>query len=375
MSDMPVPAAPRSSPAENGGARTVLPGQSPDGDYVLSVLVKRSYTIVPGRVCVRAEVDRPLAAGDVYWDHPMNSSVRYESDFFPFKIATDVVLNGRAYAPVGSPTTACAVALQVNDRRKSIAVIGDRVAQYSGGATPTVTDPEPFSQMDLRYELAYGGTDVYSDLKIPYPYPRNPLGRGFVVKNTAKSLDHLPLPNLEDPGAPLMAESLCLGEYAEWETRPMPCSFGWFPKVWRPRALLAGVMPRDRAVEQELRNAYAQLVPPEQRDAYVKNGFRDMDFAFFNGASEGLAMPFLQGGETVVTENLHPNGRVSFRLPTDVPEIGLDLGKGVEEPPVVLHTVMIHMDDGLVDLVWRGAVVYEGPDWLPQMRKMDVLVS
>jgi hypothetical protein len=361
--------------AEGGGARTVLPGQSPDGHYILSVLVKRSYTIAAGRSCARAEADRPILAGDVYWDHPMNSSVRFESDFFPFKVATDVVLNGTAYAPGGSPTSSCIVSLQVEERRKSIVVIGDRMAHYAESTTPDVTDPVPFTELQLKYELAYGGTDVFSDLKIPYPYPRNPLGRGFIVKNTPKSLDNLPLPNLEDPRAPISAQDLCLGEYAQWETRPMPAGFGWFPKVWRPRALLAGVMPLDRAVEQELRQAYAQLVPPDQREAYVTNGFRDMDFRFFNGASEGLAFPFLKGGETILTENLHPDGQVSFQLPLDTPKIGLDIGEGVQESLVVLYTVMIHMDEGQVDLLWRGAVVYQGPDWLPQMRKMDVLVS
>jgi hypothetical protein len=367
--------ATRPLPAEGGGARTVLPGQSPEGAYILGVLVKRTYQIVPGGACTRADVDRALVSGDVYWDHPMNSSVRYESDFFPFKVATDVVLNGTAHAPGGRPAASCVVSLQVADRRKAIVVVGDRTAQYAGGGAPAITDPEPFTEMDLRYELAYGGTDVYSDLKIIYPYPRNPLGRGFVVANTPGSVNNLPLPNLEDPQAPLIAADLCLGDYARWETRPMPAGFGWFPKVWRPRALLAGVMPLDRAVEQELRQAYAQLVPEEQREAYVNNGFRDMDFSFFNGASEGLAMPFLQGGETVLTENLHPGGRLSFQLPIDTPSIGLDIGEGVQEPPVVLHTVMIRMDEGQVDLVWRGAVEYPGPDWLPQMRRMDVLVS
>jgi hypothetical protein len=361
--------------AEGGGARTVLPGQSPHGAYILSVLVKRTYQIVPGGGCTRAEVDRPIVSGDVYWDHPMNSSVRYESDFCPFKVATDVVLNGTAYAPGGTPTTSCSVSLQVAERRKSIAVVGDRVAQHAGGGAPVFTDPVPFTEMELRYELAYGGTDVYSDLKILYPYPRNPLGRGFVVANTPKSVDNLPLPNLEDPRAPLSAQDLCLGEYSRWEMRPMPAGFGWFPKVWRPRALLAGVLPRDRAVEQELRQSYAQLVPAEQREAYVKNGFRDMDFRFFNGASEGLALPFLQGGETVVTENLSQEGRLSFQLPTGRPLIGLDIGDGVQEPEVALHTVMIRMDEEQVDLVWRGAVPYRGPDWLPEMRKMNVLIS
>jgi hypothetical protein len=35
---------------------------------------------------------------------------------------------------------------------------------------------------------------------------------------------------------------------------------------------------------------------------------------------------------------------------------------------------MIRMEERQIDLVWRGAVPYPGPDWLPQMRKMEVLV-
>ena len=367
--------APPAVAAEQGGARIVLPGQSPEGAYILGVLVKRTFQIVPGGVCTRAEEDSALVPGDMYWDDPMNSSVRYESDFVPFKVATDVVLNGTAYAPRGRPTTSCTVSLQVGERRKSIQVIGDRVARYAGGAPPVVTDPVPFTAMELRYERAYGGTDVYSDVKITYPYPRNPLGRGFAVANTPKSVDNLPLPNLEDPQAPVASSDLCLGEYARWKMRPMPVGFGWFPKVWIPRAELAGIMPRDRAVEQELRQAYAQLLPGDQRGPYLTNGFRDMDFLFFNGASAGLALPFLRGGETIATENLSPEGRLYFQLPRESPRIGLDIGEGVQEPEVVLQTVMIRMDERQVDLVWRGAVPYRGPDWLPEMRKMDVLVA
>jgi hypothetical protein len=197
-----------------------------------------------------------------------------------------------------------------------------------------------------------------------------------VIANAPGRVDNLPLPNLEDLRAPLAAQDLCLGEYAQWETRPMPAGFGWFPKVWRPRALLAGVLPCDRAVEQQLRRAYAELIPDEkQREAYLKHGFPDMDFRFFNGASQGLALPYLHGGETIVTENLSPEGNVAFQLPSDTPRIGLDIGAGVQEPEVALHTVMIHMDDGQVDLVWRGAIPYRGPDWLPEMRTFDLQVS
>jgi hypothetical protein len=360
---------------ERGGERTLLPGQSPTGEYILSVLIKRTYRILRNGQCTRADEDRPVLGGDVYWDHPMNSSVRYETDFWPFKVATDVVLNGTAYSPGGKPVASSFVSLQIGDRRKVITVTGDRVAQYAGRATPVVTDPVPFTEMPLRYERAYGGTDVFSDLKTVYPYPRNPLGRGFVVANTSKTLDDLPLPNLEDPRMPLSPDRICVGEYARWEQCPLPACFGWFPKVWRPRALLAGVLPCDRAVEQELRQAYAQVVPAHQREAYLKNGFRDMDFTFFNGASDGLALPFLRGGETIATENLSPEGDLTFQLPIDSPRVGIDIGEGVYEPEIVLHTVMVDLDESCVDLVWRGAVPYQGPDWLPQMRKMDLQIT
>lgn len=367
--------APLSIAAENGGARVVLPGQSPEGVYILSVLLKRTFDIVPGGECTRAAEDRRLEPGEVFWDHPMNSSVRYETDFTPFKLGTDVVLNGTAYAPRGTPTASCAVSLRIGQRRKVLSVTGDRQARYVAGASPIFTDPVPFTEMPLLYERAYGGTDVYSDLKVPYPYPRNPLGRGFAVLNAPKAVDRLPLPNLEEPGALLTPDQMCLGTYSDWERRPLPSGFGWYPKTWLPRALLAGIMPCDRAVERELRAAYAQLVPLEQREAYLSNGLRDMDFRFFNGASPGCAFPFLEGGEQIATENLTPDGRLEFRLPSAFPRIGLDIGDGVQEPGVVLHTVMIHMDERQVDLVWRAAVPYRGPDWLPEMRKMDVLLD
>jgi hypothetical protein len=40
-----------------------------------------------------------------------------------------------------------------------------------------------------------------------------------------------------------------------------------------------------------------------------------------------------------------------------------------------LHTVLIRMDQRQVDLVWRGAVPYPGPEWLPEMPRMEVLVT
>jgi len=356
------------------GATIVLPGQTPEGGHILSVLLKRSYNIVSNNMCVRAEDDVPIISGDLYWGDPMNSTIRHESDFVPYKQATDVVLNGKAYAPGGTPAVSCIASLEVGEIRKEILVTGNRKALFVKDDVPRFTEPLPFESMDLRYELAYGGIDVYSDKTTSYPYPRNPLGRGFVVSNTERCVDNLVLPNLEDPYDPLMPERLCLEGYQCWEQQPFPAGLGWFPKTWLPRAQLAGVMPADRTTEQELRQAYAQLLPADLHDIYLANRLPEMNFSFFNGASKGLVVSFLKGGEWITAGNLTPDGGISFQLPDDKPRIGLDIGNGIQGTDEVVHTVMIRMDDRQVDIVWRGAFPYPGPDWFPQMRKMEIFI-
>jgi hypothetical protein len=362
-------------PSDIHGSYTVLPGQTPQGEPILSVLLKRSYDILPGAVCTRAEADQPLVPGDMFWDSPMNSSVQHESDFVPFKLGTDVVLNGQVHAPGGKPAEACWASLQVADRLKRIWVQGDRLAHFVPDGVPVFGEPQPFETMPLRYERAYGGTDVYSNLQAPYPYPRNPLGRGFAVANIAKAVEGLTLPNLEDPNDLLSPERLVTGEFERWTEQPAPAGLGWTCKTWMARCQYAGVMPGDRATEQEMRRAYAPLLPADQREAYLKHPLPDMDFRFFQGAAPGLAMPFLQGDEAIRTENLSTDGQLAFALPGVRPSIGLDIGQGLQQPAVVLHTVMIRMEERQLDLVWRGAVPYPGLDWLPQMRRMDVLLG
>jgi hypothetical protein len=357
------------------GKTIVLPGQTPEGEYILSVLLKRSYHIVPNGRCVRADKDFKIVTGDMHYDGPMNSSVQFESDFVPFKLGTDVVLNANAYAPGGSEVHELIATVLVDSHRKDIAVIGDRVSKFRAEGDPMFTEPEPFTVMPLCYERAYGGVDIYTDTKMSCPYARNHLGRGFVIANSKKTVDNLSLPNIESVEDRLTPDRLCVGHFMHWERQPMPQGFGWYGKCWQPRALLAGVMPADKKLEAELRAAYTQLVPLEQRELYDQTRLPDMDFRFFNGASPGLALPFLSANETITTINLTPEGSLVFQLPGEAPRIGLDIGFGVQEPPVFLQTVMIRMEERLVDLVWRGAVSYPGPDWLPEMRKMEVSIA
>jgi hypothetical protein len=363
------------SVAERTIQKIVLPGQTPHGEYIFGILVKRSFDIVSGGRCTRSTMDKKIIPGDVHYEDPMNSTVRFESDFVPFKLATDVVLNGRAYAPRGQSATMFTVSLIIGRHRKDVLVLGDRVAHYNGKREPVFTDPQPFKTIDLRYERAYGGVDIYSEPKMQCVYPRNHLGRGYVVSNTKRSIENLHLPNFEDPKDQLTPTRLCVGDFMNWERQPIPQGFGWTMKMWRPRSSYAGVMPADRALEQELRKAYSTLVPPAQRKLYEQTQLPAMDFRFFNGASIGLVLPFLTGAEQVRLLNLDVEGDTQFQLPDERPRVGLDIGQGMQEPEVVLHTVMIRMEVRQVDLVWRAAVPYPGPDWLPKMKKMEVLIE
>jgi hypothetical protein len=72
--------------------------------------------------------------------------------------------------------------------------------------------------------------------------------------------------------------------------------------------------------------------------------------------------------------NLDPQGKLEFQLPGERPKVSVDLGQGAQEPPVVLHTVMMRMEERQVDLLWRCAVPYGGLDSLPGLKKMDTLI-
>ena len=360
---------------ERTGQKIVLPGQTPQGEHILGILVKRTYDIVEGGPCARAAGDRKVVSGDVHYGDAANTTVKFESDFVPFKLATDVVLNGKVYAPAGRRVTSLTASLVIGKYRKDILVLGDRMARYQGQLDPVFTEPQPFDAMEIRYERAYGGVDIYSEPRMPCVYPRNHLGRGYVVKCSRRSVENLSLPNFEDPNDRLTPSRLSAGNFKNWERQPKPQGFGWTMKMWSPRSSYAGIMPADAALARELRKSYSSLVPPAQRKVYEQNQLPAMDFRFFNGASAGLVLPYLEGSEPVQLLHLDPGGETRFQLPGERPRIGLDIGEGLHEPAVVLQTVTIRMEDRQVDLVWRGAVPYPGPDWLPKMKKMEVLIQ
>lgn len=355
----------------------ILPARSDTGEPVFSALVKRTYDIRSGREAMRAEQSRPMQLVDAYYDDgdPQVTTVQHESDLAPYKLATDVVVLGRAIAPGARPVHELDVAVHVGATSKTVRIIGDRTCVYREGLTPEVSDPTPFTEMPIRYERAYGGRDLVSLTGLEFHYPRNPQGTGVAVRNIPEVVDGLRLPNIEDPRDLLSPDRIVLGEPERWNAQPLPQGFGWYQKTWYPRSSFVGAMPQFVDSDTTMREEALGLVPARQIALARQFKLPSFDARFYRGASIGLSVPYLHGGEPVVLERLTDSGTVRFLLPTERPAIALDIGFGSRDLDVVLQTVCVRVDDRQVDLVWRGAHPYPGVDWLPEMTTLNLQVA
>ncbi len=339
-----------------GEAFAVLPGQDENATPLAAVLVKRTYSLTNGQPPQRVEPPEPLIANDRYYHKgdPRWTSVYEESDLRPYKPSVDVVVLGKAFPPGGQPATQVDVAVAVGERLKIIRVFGDRRCRYRRRNVPEFTDPQPFTEMEIRYERAYGGCDWLSDPLVEFIYPRNPIGIGIAVKNVRRVVEGLPVPNLEDPNDLLTPERILLGHPRAWVNQPLPQGFGWFHRSWYPRYSFAGIAPP--FIEPT-------TVLPEERLGWVPDGhllrLRDWhpsgcDLRFNNGASAGLALPTLADQERFRIVNMTLDGLLAFTLPDERPRIGFTLGSKECELAAVLQTVCVKVDDRKLNLVWRG---------------------
>jgi hypothetical protein len=144
--------------------------------------------------------------------------------------------------------------------------------------------------------------------------------------------EHIHLPNLEDPNAPIKS----------FGDRPAPAGFGFISPHWQPRAALAGTF------DEAWTKNRSPLLP------------KDFNRKHLNAASPGLvAQGYLRGDEPVVAVGVSPEGRLAFSLPgiaTPVVQVTL-ADAAAKTVPMALDTVIIEPDDHRVVLLWRGNLV------------------
>lgn len=292
------------------------------------VVVKATFDILPDGTTRLAENQVAPLLVEEYRGEPGKSSLRYDADLVLTKRATDVLLDGHAYAPNGKPTRHLTASLSVQRLKKQLLVTGDRIWEYGLVRTLAPTAPEPFEKIPIIYERAFGGWDT----KAPNPAdhrlePRNPVGMGFATRS-----DHLlgqPVPNIEDPAHPILS----------WKDRPRPMGFGPPCSYWTPRLGYAGTYDARWQKERY------PLVP------------EDFDDRFYQAAPEDQQVEgFLKGGETVELQNLSPQGRLVFTLPKVYPVFTTCFRKRQVEHRAKLYTVILEPDVPRVLMVWQTAL-------------------
>lgn len=281
----------------------------------MTCIVKGTFLLQHEGIARRADEQLDLT-GDIYVDGNHDGLLRYADDFVYIKPRTDLLLVGRCYAPGGIPSRQVIVKLRIGPFEKALLVTGNRKWMPLGGPTQA----EPFLEMPITYERAYGGLG----------YARNPLGKGFVPADDQERTAVFELPNIEAFGR-LMTDPRIPAE---------PAGLGPISQMWEQRLRKIGTF------DEQWQSSRWPWYP------------EDFDTGFFNAASEDQQTPYLKGDEEIYLENLHrEHPRFNCRLPGVQPRCFVrELSNGflLRDIPLALDTVWLDMDAQQLVLLWRG---------------------
>lgn len=304
----------------------VVPRIAGDGRPLALVVIKERFYLAPnGRLSRMGDAE--VRYTDEPWDpeNPATSSTRRPADTCIHKPSTDVLVAGYAMLPGRRPVSSLDVLVEVGPVSRALRVTGPRV-WYEGAAGLTLTEPEPFVEVPLQWELAWGGTDASDESQPPLEEARNPVGRG--VARRADSLVHRAGPQIEDPAAPITE----VGRHEPWGVAPIA-------RHWSPRRAWAGTM--DAAWMRS-----RMPLPP-----------LDLDPRFEQVATPPMVTPgYLRGGERVRLHHLCADGALEFELPRMQFSVLARRDDGDAPAAVVLDTVLLEPHERAVELTWRALV-------------------
>jgi len=290
--------------------------------HSLSFIVKGTFDLAIGKDTLEAE-EQLFPTGDEPYsdDEDGNGSNQYESDFAYFKPRTDLLLSGKCYPSSDKSVSASSVTFQVGSKSKTLNIFGNRYWQ----GLKKISEPIPFTEMDLRYENSFGGKG----------YKKNPVGKGYRKEETESGTKVHPLPNIENPRQLIHLPG----------DRPEPAGFGPLGKMWQQRFSKMGTY----------------------KGSWLKERWpwfpKDFDWSYFNAAPKDMQVEgYLKGDESLYFENLHPihsnyhSQLPGLRVRLFVNE--LDKTKQNEtdfkEVKLNLDTLWVDMGAEKLVLVWRG---------------------
>jgi hypothetical protein len=356
----------------------------------LAVILKRCYVYDAHGRCRLADEQAPLAQESELYE-PLAPDVAPSSKTLPeilgFKTGTDLVIQGSARP--SRPTPSTTVSVEIGTRRHWALVSGRRVCDFHQGRL-TFTPAEPFLDMPLRYENAYGGRDHAAEERFleelrrtakpeelracgavldflvggihPLMYPRNRFGKGYVLDDRRESIQGRELPNLEWPNDVLTPERLVVRHPLQWSRQPIPMGFDYLDPYSFPRCAMLGLPP---AAMEDLTNCpevARRLIPAGYclGNAVTATSEQLPDLLHPSAsrcASLGLWLPWLKGDEEFCVEGMDPAAPViRIGLPRERPVFhlkGID-GSALSLPGHELNLVQFSVKTRTLSLVWVG---------------------
>jgi hypothetical protein len=314
----------------SGLEAALMRGDLPVEGETLSVIVAKASGEFDsqGRMTVDLDLKVPICFEPMQHELgliPADSAIR--------KDGTDVLALGKAYHPAVDGGPESSVIVRMGDQERELRVFGQRYWQKVGEGQWEISEPEPFSLMELRWSGSFGG-ESFDAWGNDSAHSLNAEGKGFIGCEDA--IEDTPLPNIEDPDHLIQ----------NWEDSPRPCNIAPAPKQ-----IAFDCEPEMTALENA-RNQPYQVPPAMWNDAVSK--FR------FHGVTAGSIVE-LSGMSEVPLYAVVP----AFQLRAHV-----ELGGNTSTIELVPDTILFFPEARRCLFTWRGSFIYR---FVPKQTRRVVL--
>ena len=291
-----------------------------EGSDLYVVVAKASFRWRSDGALESIDPPVPIADADRFAGPPATSGLLAAGERTLPKPRVDVLIQGEIV--LGAPAEQVDCTLEIGNRLvKTLRVFGDRHWRHGATGAMVPSRPRPFVRMPIDWRHSLGGTDPNDPSCVDL---RNPIGRG--VHRHLASLEGHPLPNFEDPRAPIT------------DARKLPEPAGWGPIAphWQSRSSLAGTYD---ARWQEERFPLLPL---------------DYNPAFLNAAPVDQQLDQYWPGVEVRLSGFTPRRRERFVLPEFMPPVTVVEGGTIIEVSSRVDTIVIEPMEQRLSLVARA---------------------
>ncbi len=254
------------------------------------------------------------------WEQDEKGPPFFEKDVMFQKGGVDLAVIGSAKAPDG-PVPQMTVSVRIGKQAMELAVFGNRFWKKKlWGFVPS--DPEPFQEMPIALENAFGGETVDVNGG-PASSPMNAVGKGYTFPHKASQREGVPLPNIEDPQHLITS----------MDDRPDPVGFCFLPATHGLR-LMAGIKPNPGAMPE--------ILP-----------------CIHNAAFPDMILPQYPAGETIEVMGMTVPSPWRVPLPAFPARAELKGDGGVRPLPLEPDTVCLLVDKQRMYLTAKGRFDYD----------------